>query len=77
MIRWPVLQRSSAVRAWFDINPVSYPLIRSPSTLALLPTEVGPNPLRPFTRYLTLENRDFFAVYGRLPGFESVTVPFK
>lgn len=41
----------------------------------LVPTMVGPNPMRPPTRYLVPDDRDFSAVYRPLPG--PVTVPFK
>jgi hypothetical protein len=37
-------------------------------------TEVGPNPMQSTNRYLVPDDRDFFAVYRRLPG--PVTVPF-
>jgi hypothetical protein len=36
---------------------------------------VEPQPVRPATRYLVPDERDFFAVYRRRPG--PVTVPFK
>ena len=49
--------------------------IASPMSETLQPTEVGANPMQPSTRYLTPDDRDFFAVYKRLPG--PVTVPFK
>jgi len=39
------------------------------------PDMVGPNPHQPPTRYLVSDDRDFFAVYRRLPG--PVTIPFK
>ena len=39
------------------------------------PTKVVPNPMQTATRYLVPDDRDFFAVYRRLPG--PVSVPFK
>ena len=71
-----ILQRAGAVRAMeFDINPEWHTLITYTHHHGLVPTEVGPNPMQPATRYLTPDDRDFFAVYRRLPG--PVTVPFK
>ena len=71
-----ILKRAGAVRAMeFDINPEWHTLITYTHHHGLAPTEVGPNPLQPATRYLTPDDRDFFAVYRRLPG--PVTVPFK
>lgn len=70
-----ILQRAGAVRAMeFDINPEWHTLITYTHHHGLVPTEVGPNPMQPATRYLTPDDRDFFAVYRRLPG--PVTVPF-
>ena len=59
----------------FDINPEWHTLITYTHHHGLVPTEVGPNPMQPATRYLAPDDRDFFAVYRRLPG--PVTVPFK
>jgi hypothetical protein len=71
-----ILKRAGAVRAMeFDINPEWHTLITYTHHHGLIPTEVGPNPMQPATRYLTPDDRDFFAVYRRLPG--PVTVPFK
>jgi hypothetical protein len=71
-----ILQRAGAVRAMqFDINPEWHTLITYTHHHGLVPTEVGPNSMQPATRYLTPDDRDFFAVYRRLPG--PVTVPFK
>jgi len=71
-----ILQHAGAVRAMeFDINPEWHTLITYTHHHGLIPTEVGPNPMQPATRYLTPDDRDFFAVYRRLPG--PVTVPFK
>ena len=46
-----------------------------PPRTASVPTKVVPNVMQPPTRYLVPDDRDFFAVYRRLPG--PVTVPFK
>jgi hypothetical protein len=72
-----ILKRAGAVRAMeFDINPEWHTLITYTHHHGqLVPTEVGPNPMQPATRYLSPDDRDFFAVYRRLPG--PVTVPFK
>jgi hypothetical protein len=39
------------------------------------PVKVVPNYQQPVTRYLVPDDRDFFAVYRRLPG--PFSVPFK
>jgi hypothetical protein len=71
-----ILKRAGAVRAMeFDINPEWHTLITYAHHHGLVPTEVGANPMQPATRYLTPDDRDFFAVYRRQPG--PVTVPFK
>jgi hypothetical protein len=72
-----ILQHVGAVRAMeFDINPYWHTLITyTHGRRGLVPTMVGPNPSQPVTRYLVPDDRDFFAVYRRLPG--PVTVPFK
>jgi Phosphodiester glycosidase len=72
-----ILQHVGAVRAMeFDINPYWHTLITYiHGGKGLVPTMVGPNPMQPPTRYLVPDDRDFFAVYRRLPG--PVTVPFK
>jgi len=71
-----ILQRAGAVRAMeFDINPEWPTLITYTHRNGLVPTEVVPNPMQPPTRYLVPDDRDFFAVYRRVPG--PVTVPFK
>jgi hypothetical protein len=71
-----ILQRAGAVRAMqFDINPEWPTLITYAHRHRLVPTEVVPNPMQPPTRYLVPDDRDFVAVYRRLPG--PVTVPFK
>src|SRR4029077_8800256 len=71
-----ILQRAGAVRAMqFDINPEWPSLITYSHHGGLGPTKVVPNVQQPATRYLVPDDRDFFAVYRRLPG--AVTVPFK
>ncbi len=71
-----ILKRAGAVRAMeFDINPEWHTLITYTHHHGLVPAEVGSNPMQPATRYLSPDDRDFFAVYRRRPG--PVTVPFK
>jgi hypothetical protein len=71
-----ILQRAGAVRAMqFDINPEWPTLITYRHQRGLVSTKVVPNPMQPPTRYLVPDDRDFVAVYRRLPG--PVTVPFK
>jgi len=71
-----ILKRAGAVRAMeLDINPEWYTLITYRHHGGLVPTEVAPNYQQPPTRYLVPDDRDFFAVYRRLPG--AVTVPLK
>jgi len=71
-----ILQRAGAVQAMqFDINPEWPSLITYQHGHGLVPTKVVPNVMQPATRYLVPDDRDFFAVYRRLPGL--VTVPFK
>jgi hypothetical protein len=71
-----ILQRAGAVQAMqFDINPEWPSLITYRHDNGLAPTKVVPNVMQPATRYLVPDDRDFFAVYRRLPG--SITVPFK
>jgi hypothetical protein len=70
-----ILQRAGAVRAMqFDINPEWPSLITYSHRHGLDPVKVVPNVQQPATRYLVPDDRDFFAVYRRLPG--PVTVPF-
>ncbi len=70
-----ILQRAGAVRAMqFDINPEWPSLISYGHLQGLDPAKVVPNVMQPATRYLVPDDRDFFAVYRRLPG--PVTVPF-
>jgi hypothetical protein len=73
-----ILQHVGAVRAMeFDINPEWHTLITYTHQHGqLVPTMVEPQPMQSVTRYLVPNNdRDFFAVYRRVPG--PVTVPFK
>ena len=70
-----ILQRAGAVRAMqFDINPEWPSLITYSHRNGLGPQKVVPNVQQSATRYLTPDDRDFFAVYTRIPG--PVTVPF-
>jgi hypothetical protein len=70
-----LLQRAGAVRAMeLDINPEWPTLITYTHRGGLNPVKVVPNYQQPATRYLVPDDRDFFAVYQRLPG--PVTVPF-
>ena len=71
-----ILQRAGAVDAMqFDINPEWPSLITYAHRHGLDPVKVVPNVQQSATRYLVPDDRDFFAVYRRLPG--SVSVPFK
>jgi hypothetical protein len=71
-----ILQRAGAVRALqLDINPEWPTLITYSHRGGLDPVRVVPNYQQPSTRYLVPDDRDFFAVYRRLPG--PVTVPFR
>ena len=71
-----ILQHIGAVRAMeFDINPEWHTLITYTHGHGLVPKLVEPQPNQSATRYLVPDDRDFFAVYRRLPG--PVTVPFK
>ena len=71
-----ILKRAGAVRAMqLDINPEWPTLITYAHHHGLDPVRVVPNYQQPPTRYLVPDDRDFFAVYRRLPG--SVTVPFR
>jgi hypothetical protein len=71
-----ILKRAGAVRAMeLDINPEWPTLITYRHRRGLLPTRVVPNYQQPTTRYLVPDDRDFFAVYRRLPG--PIGVPLK
>ncbi|MFL6241337.1 MAG: phosphodiester glycosidase family protein [Actinomycetes bacterium] len=70
-----ILQRAGAVRAMqFDINPEWPTLVTYDHRNGLDPQKVVPNVQQPATRYLVPDDRDFFAVYRRVPG--PITVPF-
>lgn len=71
-----ILQRAGAVRAMqLDINPEWPTLNTYTHRGGLGPTMIVPNYQQSPTRYLVPDDRDFFAIYRRLPG--PVTVPFK
>jgi hypothetical protein len=71
-----ILQHIGAVRAMqFDINPEWHTLITYTHDHGLVPKLVEPQPQQSANRYLVPDDRDFFAVYRRLPG--PVTVPFR
>jgi len=71
-----ILQRAGAVRAMqFDINPEWPTFITYGHHGGLVPDKIVPNVMQPATRYLVPDDRDFFAVYRRLPG--PVSVPLK
>ena len=56
----------------FDINPEWPTLITYSHHGGLGPTKVVPNVQQSSTRYLVPDDRDFFAVYRRLPGLNAV-----
>jgi hypothetical protein len=58
----------------FDINPEWPSLITYKHQRGLDPRKVVPNVQQRATRYLVPDDRDFFAVYRRVPG--PVSVPF-
>ncbi len=71
-----ILRRAGAINAMqLDINPEWPTLITYRHDRSLQPIKVVPNDQQPATRYLVPDDRDFFAVYTRLPG--PVTVPFR
>jgi hypothetical protein len=71
-----ILKRAGAVRAMqLDINPEWPTLNTYKHRHGLLPTMVVPNYQQAPTRYLVPDDRDFFAVYRRLPG--PIAVPLK
>lgn len=71
-----ILQHIGAVRGMeFDINPDWHTLITYSHDHRLVPRMVEPQPNQSIDRYLVPDDRDFFAVYQRLPG--PVTVPLK
>ncbi len=71
-----ILQHAGAVRAMeFDINPEWHTLITYSHQHGLDPRHVEPQPMQPVSRYLVPDDRDFMAIYRRLPG--PVSVPFR
>ena len=71
-----ILVRAGAVRAMeLDINPEWYTIITYRHHDGLVPKEVVANYQQGPNRYLVPDDRDFFAIYRRLPG--AVTVPLK
>jgi len=63
------LEHAGAVRAMeLDINPDWHTLITYTHAHGLAPRMVEPQPNQPADRYLVPDDRDFFAVYKRLPG---------
>jgi phosphodiester glycosidase len=72
-----ILIRAGAVRAIeLDINAEWPSLITYRHAGGLVPTKLVPNGQQPSSRYLVPDDRDFFAVYRRLPG-GSPAVPFR
>jgi len=70
-----ILQRAGCVRAMqLDINPEWPTLSTYSHTDGLHPDQIVPNYQQSPTRSLVPDDRDFFAVYRRLPG--PVDVPF-
>jgi hypothetical protein len=71
-----ILVHAGAVRGMeFDINPEWHTLITYTHQDGLHPTMVEPQPMQSVDRYLVPDDRDFIAVYRRLPG--PIAVPFK
>jgi hypothetical protein len=71
-----ILKHIGAVRGMeFDINPDWHTLITYSHKNGLGPTMVEPQPQQSVDRYLTPDDRDFMAVFSKVPG--PVTVPFK
>ncbi len=70
------LQHIGAVRAMeLDINPDWHTLITYTHDPGLVPKFVEPQPNQSADRYLVTDDRDFFAVYRRLPG--PISVPLR
>ena len=65
-----ILKRAGAVRAMeLDINPEWYTIITYRHKHGqVVPTQVAYNYQQPSTRYLVPDDRDFFAIYRRVPG---------
>jgi hypothetical protein len=70
-----ILKHIGAVRGMeFDINPEWHTLITYSHKHGLDPTMVEPQPQQSPDRYLTPDDRDFMAVFSKVPG--PVSVPF-
>jgi hypothetical protein len=71
-----ILKHIGAVRGMeFDINPEWHTMITYSHRNGLGPTMVEPQSQQSPDRYLTPDDRDFMAVFSKVPG--PVTVPFK
>ena len=71
-----ILKHIGAVRGMeFDINPEWHTMITYSHKNGLGPTMIEPQPQQSPDRYLTRDDRDFMAVFSKVPG--PVTVPFK
>jgi hypothetical protein len=71
-----ILKHIGAVRGMeFDINPEWHTMITYAHKHGLGPRMVEPQPQQSPDRYLTPDDRDFMAVFSKVPG--PVTVPFK
>jgi hypothetical protein len=71
-----ILKRAGAVRAMqLDINPEWPTLNTYRHRHGLHPTMVVPNYQQSPNRYLVPDDRDFFAIYRRMPG--PITVPLR
>ena len=71
-----ILRHVGAVRGMeFDINPEWHTMITYSHKSGLGPTMVEPQPQQSRDRYLSPDDRDFMAVFSKVPG--PVTVPFK
>ena len=71
-----ILKHIGAVRGMeFDINPEWHTMITYSHKNGLGPRMVEPQPQQSPARYLTPDDRDFMAVFSKVPG--PVTVPFK
>ncbi len=71
-----ILQHIGAVRGMeFDINPEWHTMITYSHKRGLGPRMVEPQSQQSPDRYLTPDDRDFLAVYSKVPG--PVTVPFR
>ncbi len=71
-----ILQHIGAVRGMeFDINPEWHTLITYSHKRGLGPTMVEPQNQQSPDRYLTPDDRDFMAVFAKVPG--PVSVPFR